>query len=95
MPNYTPDYKPTVIQFVEECHRILQTDGYLQIQVPHWDSPNMWIDPTHVRGFDVKSMDYFDPATDFGKWYGYYSDKKFEVTATMQNGNVTFLMRKR
>lgn len=95
LPNYTPDNKPTVIAFIEECHRILQTGGTLHIQVPHWNSPNMWIDPTHVRGFDAKSFDYFDPDTDFGKWYGYYSDKKFKVTTAEANNNITFTMVKR
>lgn len=101
MPNFTPDNKSTPIAFVEECHRILQTGGKLTIQVPHYLSPNLWIDPTHVRGYDPKSMDYFDPETDIGKWYGYYSDKKFKVTAEVskmddgQPSNVTFTMVKR
>jgi SAM-dependent methyltransferase len=107
LPNYTPDGRPTVIAFVEECHRILNYGGILNIQVPHWASPNMWIDPTHVRGFDLKSFDYFDPDKDFGKWYGYYSNKKFRVRAelsimenqpdTENNGkpsNLTFSMVK-
>lgn len=95
LPNYTPDGKPTTVAFVEECHRILQTGGILYIQVPHWASPNMWIDPTHVRGYDPKSMDYFDPDTDFGKWYGYYSECKFKVSVEEFNGNVRFTMEKR
>lgn len=95
LPNYTPDNQATAIVFVEECHRILAPGGELVIQVPHWNSPNMWIDPSHVRGFDPRSMDYFDPDTDFGKWYGYYSKCKFRVSATEANGNVTFTMVKR
>lgn len=94
MPNYTPKFESTPIKFIEECHRILQPDGVLTIQVPHWNSPNMWIDPTHVRGFDPKSFDYFDPDKDFGKWYGYYSPRKFVVTTSEHNGNITFKMRK-
>jgi SAM-dependent methyltransferase len=102
MPNYTPDNKATALEFVEECHRILKPGGTLTIQVPHWRSPNCWIDPTHVRGFGEKSMDYFDPDKDFGQWYGYYTRGKFHVTAevsTMPDGttpsNVTFRMVKR
>lgn len=96
MPNFTPDNKSTPIAFVEECHRILQTGGKLFITVPHWQSKNLWIDPTHVRGYDEKSMDYFDPDTDFGKWYGYYSDKKFKVTSVRTpNDNVEFTLIKR
>lgn len=89
------------IKFVEECHRILKPGGILTIQVPHYQSPNLWIDPTHVRGYDPRSMDYFDPDKDLGKWYGYYSDKKFIVTSEVsrmedgQPSNVTFRMVKR
>lgn len=60
----------------------------------------MWIDPTHVRGFDPKSMDYFDPSTDFGKWYGYYTRGKFKVRTELSHmpdgspSNVTFWMMK-
>lgn len=96
MPNFTADNKSTPIAFIEECHRILRPGGQLFITVPHWQSPNLWIDPTHVRGYDEKSMDYFDPDTDFGKWYGYYSDKKFHVTSVRTaNDNVEFTMVKR
>lgn len=100
MPSFTPDMKSNPIAFVEECHRILKPGGKLTIQVPHYQSPNLWIDPTHVRGYDLRSFDYFDPERDLGKSYGYYSDKKFNVSATlsrMRNGqpsNVTFVMVK-
>lgn len=96
MPMFNSKNESTPIKFVEECHRILQPGGKLFITVPHWQSKNLWIDPTHVRGYDEKSMDYFDPDTDFGKWYGYYSDKKFKVTAVRtENDNVEFTMVKR
>lgn len=96
MPLFTEDLDSTPIMFIEECHRILRTGGKLFITVPHWQSPNLWIDPTHVRGYDEKSMDYFDPETDHGKWYGYYSDKKFKVSSVRTpNNNVEFTMVKR
>lgn len=95
MPNFTNNNKSTPIHFVEECHRILQPGGKLFITVPHWQSKNLWIDPTHVRGYDEKSMDYFDPDKDHGKWYGYYSDKKFTVTSVRTpNDNCEFMMVK-
>lgn len=107
MPNYTPDNQATALAFVEECHRILQPGGKLTIQVPHYNSPNLWIDPTHVRGYDPRSLDYFDPMTDLGRAYGYYTKGKFKVTAevsTMINqpdpanngkpSNVTFTLVK-
>lgn len=79
------------ILFVEECWRILKPGGKLFIQTPHWQSPNCWIDPTHYRGFSAQSLDYFDPSTDFGRNYPYYSRCKFKVTANVtENMNVEF-----
>jgi len=96
MPLYNLHNQSIPIKFIEECHRILQTGGKLFMTMPHWQSPNLWIDPTHVRGYDEKSFDYFDPETDYGKWYGYYSDKKFKVTSVRTpNNNVEFTMVKR
>lgn len=83
------------MRFVKECHRILLKDGKLFMTTPHWQSKNLWIDPTHKRGFDEKSMDYFDPDKDFGQWYGYYTDQKFTVESLRtDNDNVEFTMRK-
>lgn len=96
MPVFNKLNLSTPIKFVEECHRILQTGGKLFMTMPHWQSKNLWIDPTHVRGYDEKSFDYFDPDKDLGKWYGYYSDKKFRVSAVRTpNDNVEFTLIKR
>lgn len=85
----------TMLLFIEECHRILKPGGMLFITTPHWQSKNLWIDFTHVRGFDERSFDYFDPQTDLGRDYGYYSDCKFQVIAARTpNDNVEFTMVK-
>lgn len=95
MPLFNAKNESTPIKFIEECWRILEPGGKLFITVPHWQSKNLWIDPTHVRGYDERSFDYFDPETDFGKWYGYYSEKKFTVTSVRTpNDNVEFTMIK-
>jgi SAM-dependent methyltransferase len=96
MPMFTPDNKSNPIEFVRECWRILKPGGKLFMTMPHWQSHNLWIDPTHIRGYDEKSFDYFDPETDFGKWYGYYSlDRKFRVEAVRTpNDNVEFTLIK-
>lgn len=94
LPPYI-DGKPNVMMFIEECHRILKAGGMLKIQTPHWQSKNLWIDPTHTRGFDEKSMDYFDPETQIGKDYGYYSKACFSVRCERsENDNLTFYMVK-
>lgn len=95
LANYTPDNRPSVLAFVEECHRILKPGGILWIQTPSWDAEFMWIDPTHVRGFDIRSFDFFDPDTDFGRSTGFYSPVKFKVTAEkLENRNLQFTMVK-
>jgi hypothetical protein len=85
-----------VIKFIEECHRILKPGGTLFLQTPGWRAEFLWIDPTHVRGFDVQSMDFFDPDTHFGKTTGFYSQCKFYVRSReLPNHNIRFWMIKR
>lgn len=93
--HYTADRRPAVVAFIEECHRILKVGGILWIRTPGWDADFMWIDPTHVRGFDPRSMDFFDPSTDFGRSTGFYSKAKFRVSAQKyENRNLEFTMEK-
>lgn len=97
LDNYTKDFKPTYLTFIEECHRILKTGGQLFIQTPAWDSPLLWIDITHVRGFDDQSFDFFDPDTEFGKTRDFYSDARFKIIKKhrFENGVLQFWMIKR
>lgn len=96
LPSHDPQGNNTLIKFIEECHRVLKAGGLLWLQTPGWDSDFLWIDPTHVRGYDVRSMDFFDPDTDFGRSTGFYSECKFKVTArVLENKNVQFEMIKR
>lgn len=94
LPTHIGDM-PSLLLFIEECHRILKPLGQIYMQTPHWQSKNLWIDPTHVRGFDERSFDYFDPNTDLGRDYGYYSKCKFSVhTERTDNDNVIISMIK-
>lgn len=89
--------QPTVIAFIEECHRILKPGGELFMQMPGWKSPLLWIDVTHVRGFDIQSFDFFDPDTEFGKTRDFYSEAKFKITKKneFENGVLQFWLEKR
>lgn len=87
--------RPTIITFIEECYRILKPGGTLWIQTPRFDAEFLWIDPTHVRGFHERSMEFFDPDQDFGKSTGFYSEAKFKVTSEVtENKNLIFTMVK-
>lgn len=95
LATHLPDGRSTVLAFVEECHRILEPGGTLWIQTPGWDADFLWIDPTHVRGFDRRSFDFFDPETDFGRSTGFYSPAKFKVSCeVLDNKNLQFTMVK-
>ncbi len=95
LDNYTDDKRPSVIAFVEEAHRILKTGGVLYMQMPGWKADFLWIDPTHVRGFDIQSFDFFDPSTHFGQTTGFYSECKFKVRAEeLPNHNLRFWLTK-
>lgn len=91
LPPYTPDHRPGVVAFLEECHRLLVDGGELFIQTPRWDADFLWIDPTHVRGFHEQSLDFFDPSTHYGRVSGYYSRARFAVRhETLPNRNLRF-----
>lgn len=95
LANYTADNRPSVVAFVEEAHRILKTGGVLYMQMPGWKAEFLWIDPTHVRGFDIQSFDFFDPTKPFGITTGFYSKAKFSVKAEeLPNHNLRFWLTK-
>jgi SAM-dependent methyltransferase len=96
LDHYTKDRKPTIIAFIEEVHRILKSKGQLFIQTPSWDAEFLWVDPSHTRGFDLRSFDFFDPSTDFGKSTGFYTKAKFKILEAkkLENKNLQFLMEK-
>jgi SAM-dependent methyltransferase len=96
LASYAADNRPSVIAFMEECHRILKPGGRLFIQTPRYDAEFLWIDPTHVRGFHPESFNFFDPETHYGKTTGFYSQAKFKVSVTElpnKNLQVEFIKR--
>lgn len=69
-----------IINFMDNCWKLLGSDGRLDMKVCGWQNPNAHVDITHKRpGFDIKSFDYFDPNTEIGKEYGYYTDKRWDI----------------
>lgn len=95
LDHYTDDKRPTIIAFIEECYRILRPGGVLYMQTPGWKAEFLWIDPTHVRGFDIQSFDFFDPTKPFGQSTGFYSKAKFSVRAEeLDNHNLRFWLTK-
>ena len=67
LPTHTNEYESSIIKFIEEAYRILKPNGLLHMRTPGWKADFLYIDPTHVRGYDIRSFDFFDSNTDFGK----------------------------
>ena len=83
------------VLFITACWLALKPGGFLFIRTPRYDAEFLWIDPSHKRGFHERSMDFFDPSTEFGRATGFYSNAKFKVAATVtENKNLEFVMVK-
>ena len=60
---------------MSELHRVLAPGGTMLVTVPHFSCANTFTDPTHRRGFGLRSFDYFEPS----HVMRYYSAARFRV----------------
>ena len=63
------------VKVMEEIHRISKNGAIVTIEVPYYNSPSSFRDPTHKSYFSEGTMDYF---TDNGV-YNYYTKVRFEI----------------
>jgi len=60
-----------VIYVLNECRRVLERSGTLEILVPRWDTPGAYSDPTHVSRFDIATFtEYFSGNEPLHRHYG-------------------------
>lgn len=96
MPSHLPDGRSFPIEFLNEAWRILQAGGELILHVPDARYPEWATDITHVRPYMPSSFDHFDPDTELGKMFPFYSDRKWQIAELSEsNKNLTFRMVKR
>jgi predicted SAM-dependent methyltransferase len=69
----------TLIETLDECWRILKPGGTLYVKVPYWKAEQAWMDPQHRWRWAPQVFDYFDPDTAYGKEYGYYTKRKWQI----------------
>jgi SAM-dependent methyltransferase len=69
----------TLIDSLNECWRILHPGGRLWLKIPYWKHGNSYLDPTHYWQFDLHTPDIFDPDTEYGHRYGFYTDRKWRI----------------
>jgi len=65
-----------LFESVGECWRILRPEGILSLKLPHWQHDNAYLDPTHYWRFSLRTCDMFDPDTEYGRDYRFYSHTK-------------------
>jgi SAM-dependent methyltransferase len=67
--NQVLEHVRDLIALVGEVHRVLRPGGVLVAHVPYFRSAWAHIDPTHVRSFTIRSMDYFVAGTEIHRDY--------------------------
>lgn len=68
-----------LVQTLNECWRLLDVGGILYIKLPHWQHDNAYVDPTHRWRYSLHSLKVFDPDTQFGRRYGFYTPHKWRI----------------
>ena len=61
--NQVLEHVRDLVGLVHELHRVLRPGGLLVAHVPYFRSAWAHIDPTHVRSFTIRTMDYFVDGT--------------------------------
>lgn len=73
------------LKFVmNECHRVLEPGGRLDIHVPRWPHEDSVKDPTHVRFFVPGTFTYFD-AEEPAKMYGFERWRIIDMDSSKDN----------
>ncbi len=84
----------TLVDSLNECWRILKPGGQIYLKLPHWSVDAAWADPTHYWKFSVHCLEQFDPETERGRVYSFYTPYKWKVTMCQLNkGGSSILAR--
>jgi len=67
-----------LVGVMREVYRVCKPGGRFVVTVPHSSSHFMtWRDPTHRRGLNLSTFEYFDRSTFDGRTFAYYSGVNF------------------
>lgn len=85
----------TLIETVNECWRIVRPGGLLYMKLPYWKSDNAFRDPTHYWQFALDTCDLFDPETKYGKDYGFYGVRPWQIVqpAKLNDAGTSFAVK--
>ena len=57
------------VDIMNEMHRVVKSSGQVQIAVPYAGSYGFWQDPTHTKGINEATFEYFDPTKELYRVY--------------------------
>ena len=76
------EHLPDTIKTLEELHRVSRPGATILIRVPFWNSPDMLADPTHMRAFSERTLNFIDPNRKECIDRPYYSTARFQIAKT-------------
>lgn len=79
---------PDLVTTINECWRILTVGGICEVKLPHWKHAASWRDPTHRWQYEEHCFDYFDPRTDIGTKYSFYTPYKWHIVRGPELNNI-------
>jgi len=69
-----------LVTSLDECWRILQPGGVLEVKVPNSDDiVRCWDDPTHRRPYSFASFNPVDIKQADNERYNFYTDRKWQI----------------
>lgn len=70
------------LSIINECWRILKPGGLLVVKLPYWNSEEAHDDITHYWYTTLNQFAQFDPTTQRGRDYGFYTPMKWKIVSS-------------
>lgn len=98
--HYVEHVKPwLMIDLMNEWWRLLKVGGQMMIATPYAGSPSFYQDPTHIKGWNEATPEYFDPFAPMSKdnLYKVYKPMPWKILKNTWDlsGTLEVLMEKR
>jgi ubiquinone/menaquinone biosynthesis C-methylase UbiE len=83
-----------LISTLNECHRVVESEGELELEVPIFPSDDAMADPTHVSFFVPRTFDYFVDGSGYDEYRQLYGIERWSYIERERLGfNTIFNVR--